>query len=274
MEEESVRRQYLEGVRRWPSVQLDAASFEAHCRVLFAGEADASSREGADIYLCCACANGDPEALRVFEQETLEVARGAIERIQRDKEFVEETLQELWQKLLFANNARVAGYAGRGPLKAWVRVAATRVALDRCRALRISAIRQTELTEGFAASGFTPEQFVSKQRYAVAFQSALEDAVTSLSPRDRNVLRMHLCGHCSIDEIGRAYKVHRATAARWLESVRTSIHDVLRSSLLQRDVKLTDSEFKSLALGMGRELELKLSGSQAWTGSAVSRADR
>jgi RNA polymerase sigma-70 factor (ECF subfamily) len=241
--------------------------------VLFADAPDGDSREGADVYLCCACANGDPEALRAFERETLDVARAAIEKVRRDGDFVEETLQELWQKLLFGSNARVAGYAGRGPLKAWVRVAATRVALDRCRGLRISAIRQTELNEGFAGPGFNPEQFVSKQRYAEAFQSALEDAVQNLSPRDRNVLRMHVCGHCSIDEIGRAYNVHRATAARWLERSRTSIYDTLRSGLFRRDVKLTDSEFKSLALGMGRELELRLSGSHAWTGS-VSHAER
>lgn len=274
MEEESVRKMYLEGVRRWPSVQLDPASFEAHCRVLFADVPDEDSREGADVYLCCACANRDPEAQRTFEQETLPVARAAIEKVRRDAEFVEETLQELWQKLLFGTNARVAGYSGRGPLRAWVRVAATRVALDRCRSLRVSATRQTELTDGFAAPGFNPEQFVSKQRYAEAFQSALTEAVAALSPRDRNVLRMHVCGQCSIDEIGRAYNVHRATAARWLERGRSAIYEKLRSGLFRRDVKLTDSEFKSLALGMGRELELRLSGSHAWSRTALSRADQ
>lgn len=269
-----MRKMYLDGVRRWPSIHVDEQSFEAHCRVLFADANEDDSREGADVYLCCACANRDAEALRTFERETLEIARSAIEKVRRETDFVDETLQELWQKLLFGTNARVAGYAGRGPLKAWVRVAATRTALDRCRSLRISAIRQTELSEGFAASGYDPEQFVSKQRYAEAFQSAMEEAVAALTPRDRNVLRMHVCGHCSIDEIGRAYNVHRATAARWLERGRTSIYDTLRSGLFRRDVKLTDSEFKSLALGMGRELELRLSGSHVWSGAAGSRADR
>jgi RNA polymerase sigma-70 factor (ECF subfamily) len=274
MEEESVRQMYLAGVRRWPSVRLEFEPFEAHCRALFAPETDPIPREGADLYLCCACANGDSEALSVFEHETLGVARAAIEKIRRDSDFTEETLQELWQKLLLGPNAKVAGYSGRGPLKAWVRIAATRAALDRCRAQRVSATRQTELTDGFAGPGFNPELFVSKLRYAEAFQSALQEAVAALPRRERNALRMHVCGHCSIDEIGRAYNVHRATAARWLERGRTSIHDALRAGLFRRDVRLSDSEFKSLALGMGNELELRLSQSHARSQLALDQSDR
>ena len=217
---------------------------------------------------------GTPRGRGLAQHADVGVARAAIAKVRRDTDFTEETLQELWQKLLFGPKARVAGYSGRGPLKAWVRIAATRAALDRCRAQRVSATRQTELTDGFAGPGFNPELFVSKLRYAEAFQSALQEAVAALPRRERNALRMHVCGHCSIDEIGRAYNVHRATAARWLERGRTSIHDALRAGLFRRDVKLSDSEFKSLALGMGHELELRLSQSRARSQVALEPTER
>ena len=73
------------------------------------------------------------------------------------------------------------------------------------------------------------------------------------------MLRMHVAGHCSIDEIGRAYNVHRATAARWLDRTRTRIYEEVRQELCVKRANLTASEFKSLATMMGTELELSLS---------------
>ena len=73
------------------------------------------------------------------------------------------------------------------------------------------------------------------------------------------MLRMHVAGQCSIDEIGRAYNVHRATAARWLDRTRTRIYDEVRQELCVKRAHLTASEFKSLATIMGTELELSLS---------------
>jgi RNA polymerase sigma-70 factor, ECF subfamily len=86
----------------------------------------------------------------------------------------------------------------------------------------------------------------------------LRDAVSGLSRQERNVLRMHVTGHCSIDEIGRAYNVHRATAARWLDRTRTRIYEEVRRELCVKRANLTASEFKSLATMMGNELELSL----------------
>ncbi|HEV8549598.1 MAG TPA: sigma factor-like helix-turn-helix DNA-binding protein, partial [Polyangiaceae bacterium] len=102
-----------------------------------------------------------------------------------------------------------------------------------------------------------------RTRYAETFQSALRDAVAGLRAHERNALRMHVCGGCSIDQIGRAYGVHRATAARWLERAREAISEGVRGALTLRNVKLTDSEFQSLGHALASELELRLSGSFA-----------
>jgi RNA polymerase sigma-70 factor (ECF subfamily) len=257
----TVRQLFSDGGRRWPKVVLSFDAFEEHCgRVCAGGQAIESVREPADLYLCCACIAGDVEALRSLESEALEVARAAISRINRDRDFVQEALQEVWDKLLLGNHAKILQYSGRGPLKGWIRVAATRVALDRCRSRGIRAAREVELSEQLAAQGANPESFLTKARYGAVFQEAIRRAVSALATQERNVLRMHVSGGCSIDEIGRAYNVHRATAARWLDRSRSRIYESVRQELCAERARLTESEFRSLAHSLGSQLELQLSG--------------
>jgi RNA polymerase sigma-70 factor (ECF subfamily) len=258
--EDAVREMFLEGKRKWPLVELGFDVFLGHCgRVLPPWDSNALPREAASLYLCCACAEAQPEALRSFEHEGMSVAKAAIARIDRSSDFVQDTLQEVWDKLLLGSEAKVRSYSGRGPLKAWLRVAATRVALDRYRARGRLAARQVELTDKLAAPGGSPEARLLKARFGTAFHQALRAAVAALSAQERNVLRMHVVGQCSIDEIGRAYNVHRATAARWLDRSRARIYEQVRHELCVCQEKLTASEFKSLATLMGSELELSFS---------------
>jgi len=258
---EAAQQMFSEGQRRWPRVTLDFATFQSHCQRMLQpqniGESEALF--GADLYLCCACARGDREALREFQRECSGVARAAIERIRRDPEFLQEVLQELWEKLLVGPRARVLEYSGRGPLQAWVRVSAARAALDRCRSQKLAATRQSDLVEELASEALTPELSLKRARHANGFREALRSAVAALSKQERCVLRMHVIGRCSIDQIGRAYQVHRATAARWLERARDSIFEHACRQLSLQNSRMTESEFKSLARALGSELDLSLS---------------
>jgi RNA polymerase sigma-70 factor (ECF subfamily) len=255
MSPESVRELYLEGQRRWPGVSLAYDAFVQHCQRVQQAE-DSATWEAGDLYLCCACTKAQPEAVSAFEAEVHGVAKAAISKIDRDSDFVSETLQEFWHKLLTGPDAKINQYSGRGPLKAWVRVSATRLALDRSRRRGVLAAREVELSERLAAADPSPEATLTKVRLGPAFQDALHQAIAALPAQDRNVLRMHVAGRCSIDEIGRAYRVHRATAARWLDRSKTRIYDAVRKDLGARVEKLTESEFKSLARLVGSELEL------------------
>ena len=255
-DQEHIRAMFVAGQSKWPALSVSFETFAEHCnRVLTEGES--LPLEPADLYLCCACAAARPEALQLFENEAKAIAELAIRRIDDREDFVRDALQELWNKLLLGEQARVRSYSGRGPLQAWVRVAATRVALDRRRAYQRSAHRQVELTERLAATEVNLEASLLKARFGQAFQDALRGSVANLSEQERNVLRMHVVGRCSIDEIGLAYRVHRATAARWIERARDKIYQDVRSQLCVEH-KLTASEFQSLATLLGAELELSL----------------
>ncbi len=255
------RELYRAGQRAWPALSLDESAFERHCqRVLTPG--DDVPLEPGSLYLCCACAEGDSAALRVFQREVAAVAEAALRRVDAREDQVREGLQEVWRKLLLGPDAKVKSYSGRGPLQAWVRVAATRVALDRRRAGQRNDARRAELSERLAAADPNVEATLLRARFGEAFQAALSAAVSGLSAQQRNVLRMHTVGGASIDEIGRAYRVHRATAARWLERARGRIYEQVRAELCLEQ-RLTHSEFDSLAQLIGAELSLSLTAIEA-----------
>ena len=185
-------------------------------------EGEHAPLEPTDLYLCCACIAAQPAALRSFESYAAGVAEAAIRRIHDEHDFVRDCLQELWKRALLGDHAKLRSYSGRGPLQAWVRVAATRVALDRRRADKRHVKREVQLSETLAASEVSAEASVLKARFGRAFQEALRRAVTGLSEQERNVLRMHVVGRCSIDEIGLAYDVHPVPLRRVGSSDRAS----------------------------------------------------
>ncbi len=269
-EQEIVRRLFLAGQGVWPSLPLSFEAFEVHCRRALVDDGG-QALEAADLFLCAACAEGIPEALGAFQELGHSVVRGAISRIDARDDFVHDALQELWSKLLVGGDAKVRAYSGRGPLVAWLRVAATRVALDRLRSDRRGDDRQVELTERLAAAEVDVEAALLLARFGRGFEQALRASVGALSKQERNVLRMHVVGHCSIDEIGRAYQVHRATAARWIERARARIYGDVRDALCVEH-RLTASEFQSLAMLLGAELELSLGLERSSTTIEVAEA--
>lgn len=259
--QEALREMYAEGIERWPSIRVTLEEFQRQCERICEGESPVEElpRHAADIYLCCACVKQDPLAIAIFERETEEVVRGAISRVHRDEEFVRETQQEFWKKLLVGPSAKINDYRGRGPLQAWLRVAAARLALDRYRAERQVAVREVDLGDSLADQIFGPESTLTRARYHEPFRLAFRHAIAGLDDRDRNLLRMHVDGRCSIDQIGRAYNVHRATAARWLDQAKDHILKAVRTELELVGPHLTDSEFQSVARVIGGELEVELS---------------
>jgi RNA polymerase sigma-70 factor (ECF subfamily) len=248
------RRLFQLGRSEWPDLELSFEVFLSHCERLALPNTELSELHAADLYLCCACAHGDRSALGTLEKSVVVVVRKAIARIHADPDFVQEIYQEVWAKLLGSPKPGICEYAARGPLGAWLRVSATRLALDHARRRQIHARRSEPLDEAFASDSIGVETELLRQRYAIPFRAALRHAVESLSARERNVLRMHLQGGCSIDEIGRAYKCHRATAARWLERARGRVFELLHAELARHDAGLTPSEVRSIAASLGSVL--------------------
>ena len=125
---------------------------------------------------------------------------------------------------------RIEQYSGRGPLAAWVRMVATRLAIDLSRSARPVTSRP-ELLPG--SDLIDPELDYMKARYADAFHAALERALSSLPAKERALLRLCYVDDATPAAIGRMYAVSPRTAQRWLLDARESVLEKTRQELAQ-----------------------------------------
>jgi RNA polymerase sigma-70 factor, ECF subfamily len=256
----SVAAAWAAGRARWPAIAIERSAFEGFVAAL--SEA-AVARFAEDLFLACACAAGDTAAVRAFEELLLPPAQAAIRSIDPSPPFVDEATQRLRTHLLVGERdgrARIAAYAARGPLRAWVSVSAARVALMMRRSnRRAKEIPEDDWTMAIgAASTGNPELDLLKHQHAAAFSAALAAAARDLEPRLRAVLRMHFVDELSIDEIGATYAVHRATAARWIQRARESLLTATRGALAQQ-LALSGTELDRVAQLVQSQLDVSLS---------------
>jgi RNA polymerase sigma-70 factor, ECF subfamily len=271
--DQALQQAFALGQKAWPSIVLDLDGFRAHCeRALGESPEWDWTRFGAELYLCCACANGDAEATRALETDVLPQVVKAISRIDSDAQFVEEALQTLRDKLLVGDRAKIADYAARGPLIAWLSVAAARVALDAIRSRNARKLNHTDLPDRLSQTDSSPLNDIIRSRYGDSFQRALKNAISALPSRERNLLRLQLVGRCSIDQLGRMYLVHRATAARWLESARNRVFESVREQM-KLEHRLTDGEFDSIARGVRSQLDLSITATISGLAESASSSE-
>ena len=262
MSERAISEAWQAGRSAWPAIDLDRERFAAHLELV---DPATASRYPADLYLAAACVARDPAALASFDREILASARGAIAAVEASSEFIDEALQRLRAAMLVGDDGappRLATYAGRGPLRAWIGIAAARTALMMRRTQRRA--REVPASEDDWASSLAmistnnPELELLKRQYAVAFERALGDAVRTLEPRLRSVLKMSFVDALSIDDIGAVYAVHRATAARWIGRACDEVFETTRALLAER-LALTPTELDRMTALVRSQLDVSLS---------------
>ena len=190
----------------------------------------------ADLALAAGCLARDAAALAQFESVLGEVdAAGAATRSPRD--LVDEVKQLLRVQLLVPRGDRpgaLAGYQGKGPLRGWIRITATRE-LIRHKKKAAREVPLPTLEAALGADSGDPMLSQLKAEYRTEFSTALATAIAELTAEDRTLLRQSIVEHLSIDEIGAAFGVHRATAARWLTRAKAALvkatHQVLAKRL-------------------------------------------
>lgn len=242
MSEREIGTVTMRGEQRWRGVKVAPAAFAAHVRAVLppgaplAASLDALHAE--DLYLACGCAAGDDRALQAFEDEFLPQVADYVGQIDRDPVFVDEVRQRLRERLFVAAEPgarpRICEYTGRGALGAWLRVVAVRIALNLRR--RAKPTVPTDGDEGPALRSPAPDPEVDylKTRYGEEFRAAFRATLATLSRDERNLLKLHYLEGLNIDEIGVAYRVHRATVARWLAQARERILEETRRQLADR----------------------------------------
>jgi RNA polymerase sigma-70 factor, ECF subfamily len=89
-----------------------------------------------------------------------------------------------------------------------------------------------------------------KRSAASKLKAALLSALEALTPRERSLLRYAYCDERSVDDIAAIYRVHRATAARWVVKAREHLVEETHACLSDQ-LGASRSEIRSiLRLGM------------------------
>jgi RNA polymerase sigma-70 factor (ECF subfamily) len=200
-----------------------------------------------DLYLAHASSMHEPRAVLALRQEIEPELQAALGRLRIPTEQHDDLRQRLWEKLLIGTDRpKILDYSGRGRLRSWFRVTAIRFLLDELRRQKGGAARRSdENTDEIASPSADPELELLKRRYSREFTEAFEQATLALAPEDRNVLRSYYAKQMTIDEIAKAFGIHRATAARRVARARQVLLTDTRRRLAER-LRLTNTELDSV----------------------------
>jgi RNA polymerase sigma-70 factor, ECF subfamily len=232
----------------WPDIEVAPQRFESFLRERIESESDVRELVVGDLYLACACADGNPEALARFEERCMPVIRAALARLDAAS-IVDDVEQMVRISLLVGTAGRplIATYRGRGNLRGWIRVIAVREAMRILRQLdRRVPVGDEALFDALAPTEYEDAKLeYLKQHYRDAFRRAFVIAVGKLERRERLALRMNVIDGRSIDEIAVVFRSHRSSAARWLVNARRALLEHTRSAFAA-ELAVSPSEVDSL----------------------------
>ncbi len=252
----------------WPGIEQSDDDFLVHLAArlpdqVHTGElALAAALAGVcaqDLWLACAVARSDAAALRVFETACLRDLDVAIAHLDGGSALALDVRQAVRERVLSASaggHAKIADYRGRGDMRGWLRVIAVREALQLLRARRREApiIVDDVLADRLDSAAPTGTMTPSERG---AYREAFAQALATLSPRERNLLRQQYLYGTSIDELARLYGVHRATAARWVARIRELVLHRTRRHVGEA-LRLTGDDLDSVMGRLANHLDYSL----------------
>ncbi len=245
--------------RDWPDVELALEPFLAHVRERWAASADAgrSAARVKDLFFAFACARGDAAALRRFDALVLGQATAALRRMGKGEDFVDEALQRAREHLLVGGEKgpRITGYGGVGSLDGWARVVAVRLALQMLRERGAS----DEALDEERPDPAPPDLVAQRVRalYGDWLKQAIEDALRTLDPADREVLALLFKDSLSMAQVGERLGVNKSTISRRVSTIRSVVFDKLQRRA-REELRLQGTEYASLVGQLRSQLDITL----------------
>jgi RNA polymerase sigma-70 factor (ECF subfamily) len=246
----------------WPAVPLTTALFAAWVASRLEDAEDPwlelSRLRGGDLWIACACAEGMSAAIAALEATFADAIEQALARVEFDRTQRDE-LRQIVRHHLFVGDGvgAIARYSGRGPLAAWLRVTATRTALNARRRERTTVEVDDDDLGALPERLRDPELDHLKRTYQEVFREAFAAAAASLTPRERTLLRQAVIHGLTVREVGRMYGVHHATVARWIDHARSALAQAVQRELGGR-LRLRPEELASVLVLVRSRLEISI----------------
>ncbi len=244
----------------WEGIACDRDRFAS----FLGGRVAPAELDGArieDLFAACACGTGDGRAIAAVEARYFGDIDAALGKMHLSADRIAEVKQGL-RRVLFVGDApagvapRILEYRGTGALGAWLRVTAMRAALKLIRKESRETPTDDALLEARAQAD-DPELGYMKAAYRAAFKTAFQEALDSLHAKERLYLKQQIVDGLSIDELGTLYQVHRATAARWVQSAREKLLSRTRRTFMM-NARLTSDECESIMRMVRSQLDVSL----------------
>jgi RNA polymerase sigma-70 factor (ECF subfamily) len=212
-----------------------------------------------ELLLVAGCAAGQRTALAAFDSRyVIPAARRVSGRYTRLE--AAELAQAMRERLLVGEGLkRLIAWKGQGPLSAWLRSVATRLALNalpRERALSLDDEEWKDAVEHFTSAS-NPELALLEKNRQTELRAALTEALRRLPRREKTVLRLHVFQSLSADQLARIFHVNAATVRRWIQGARATVLENVRA-MLTHTTRWSPSQLDSALAGISR-LDLGLS---------------
>lgn len=255
----AVRALFEDARSALPGLTAPYEKFSARVNALLGSSDEVSAGTAHDLYLACACEDGDSAALRYFESHLMPAIRAAIAKVTSQEDLIDEAAQELRRRLFCHPAPRIMSYSGRGPLWKWLRITATRTAYDVHRSRGVTPASIDDVADVFLQDQIDPEFRIVRERYGELVRQALRDAVGMLTTEEKTLLRLRYVQNQGIDSLATPFKAHRATVARRLRSIREKILAHLHACLGVHIPRLSESEARSLWRAVRSQVHLSFS---------------
>lgn len=243
----------------YPSLVVEDAGFAAFVAPRVAADTALPALHAGDLLLAFACLLGDPDALALFERDVVTKASAVVKGALPAGLTLDEVLQRLRVRLLVRQGERppaLATYSGKGSLVHWSRAAAARLVQEFARTNQREVATDEDALADAPALTRDLDAGLLKQQFAQAFKEAFQAALSELSARDQNLLRLHYLEGMRAEELGRIYDTHRTTVWRWLTQCREALMTRTRAHLATR---VPEAELSSLMNVVHSQLDVSLS---------------
>jgi RNA polymerase sigma-70 factor, ECF subfamily len=260
------------GRAAFPAVPLELRRLAEHV-ALREISAQALLTRPYDIYLAVAAAAGSLPAVELIERQHLSPIRAHLRKLRLAADVIDEACQALRVRMLVGPGPQVSRYNGVIPLGDWLRVAALRLALDLVRSSgRRQALERVHTASLPRAAASDAEGDLDRRRLLPVYQRALEQALSSLPDRTRELLSLRYLGGFGIDSIAPLHGVHRGTIARRLSSARQALRRSIEELVSARLGLRSAADFDQL-LELVRS-DLHLPERAGWLGARHERDRR
>lgn len=242
-----------------PGVEVDRDAFRGTLEQRIAEAGAPEAVNAADLLLAFATLAGDQIATRELDRRLVRAVRTAVARF--EGLHVEELEQQVRQRVLVGDKGsgpKLAKYTGRGAIVAWLKAVAGSLAIDEARKLKPDRSANEDELVATASSEAGPEVSLLNAQQKQHFNAAFKEALTRLTPQERTVMKMKFVDDLAVEDIGRAFAVHRTTAMRWLEKAQAQVMEETRKLMAQR-LGLRTSEIKSMLRVMQPSIAERLS---------------